>query len=94
MDARNKVNYQMICHIVQKVLHDEILYNHEGVFYKCAKNWHGVVQKGLVVSSSGHFFVHCSGKGTYVKTVSQKDRFVYHDSCRINAPKLVYCSVV
>ena len=46
------------------------------------------------MSSNGDFFVHCGEKGTYVKTVSQKDRFVYHDSCRINAPKLVYCSFV
>ena len=29
-----------------------------------------------------------------MKAVSQKDRFVYHDSCRISAPKLVYCSFV
>ena len=92
MDARNKVQDQMSCHIIQKVLQDEIPYNYEGVFYKCAKNWVGTIQKGLVVSSDGLFSVHCAGKGMYLKNVSQKDRFVYHDSCRINASKLVYCS--
>ena len=94
MDARNKVQDQMSCHIIQKVLQDEIPYNYEGVFYKCAKNWVGTIQKGLVVSSDGLFSVHCAGKGMYLKNVSQKDRFVYHDSCRINASKLVYCSFV
>ena len=39
MDARNKVNDQMISHIVQNVLRDELPYNHDGVFYKIAKNW-------------------------------------------------------
>ena len=29
-----------------------------------------------------------------MKTVSQKDRFVYHDCHRISAPKLVYCAFV
>ena len=29
-----------------------------------------------------------------MKPVSQKDRFIYHDSCRISAPKLVYCSFI
>ena len=41
-----------------------------------------------------YFFVHCAGKGTYMKTVSQKDRFLYHDSCRINASKLACRSFV
>ena len=79
MDARNKVHDQMLSHIVQKVLCDEMPYNHEGVFYKCVKNWDGVIQKGLVVSSNGQFFVHQADKGTYSKTVSQKDRFLYHN---------------
>ena len=35
VDARNQVKDQMICHIVQKVLRDEMPYNHEGVFYNC-----------------------------------------------------------
>ena len=63
MDVRNQVKDQMICHIVQKVLRDEMPYNHEGVFYKCAKNWHGVVQKDLVISSSGHFLCIVLVKG-------------------------------
>jgi len=44
------------------------------------------------VSSNGEFFVHDKRRGTFQKSVSNKDRFIYHDGCRINAPKLVYCS--
>ena len=37
MDARNRVKDQMTSQIVQKVLRDEVPYNHDGVFFKLAK---------------------------------------------------------
>ena len=86
------VNDQLLCHIILKVLREQAHFNHNNVFYKLAKNWEGEIQKGLVVSSNGDFFVHDKKRGTFKKPVSNKDRFIYHDGCRINAPKLVYCS--
>ena len=53
-----------------------------------------VFKKVFVVNSDGDFFVYNVRKGTYKKAVSQKDSFLYHDSCCINASKLVYCTFV
>ena len=93
-EERYRVQDQYVCHIIQKVVRDECAIEYQGVFYKCVKNWVGQIQKGLVVNSNGEFFVHSSEKGSYKKTVSQKDRFLYHDSLRINAPRLVYSTFV
>ena len=86
------VNDQLLCHIILKVLRESAHFNHNNVFFKPAKNWEGEVQKGLVVNSNGEFFVHDKRRGTFQKPVSNKDRFIYYNGCRINAPKLVYCS--
>ena len=64
------------------------------MFFKCAQNWYGEIQKGLVVNTDGEFFVHYEGKGTFSKTVLQKDRHIYHDSYRICARALVYCTFI
>ena len=82
----------MICHIVQKLLRDKTPFQYENVFYKCARNWKGEIQNGLVVNTKGEFFVHSSKHGTFLKPVSRKDHFLYHDYYRISATKLVYCS--
>ena len=63
-----------------------------GVFYKCARNWDGLILPGLVVTDKGHFFLQVEGKGVFRKPVSTKDRFLYHDSMRILAPRIVFCS--
>ena len=93
IEHRYCVHNQTVCNIVQKVLHDESPHKND-VFFKCAQNWTGEIQKGLVGNTNGEFFVHYEGKGTFIKTVSQKDRHIYHDAYRILAPRLVYCSFV
>ena len=93
-DVRNKVKDETISHIVESALRTKQTYNHNGLFFKVAKNWSGIIQKGLVVTSDGDFFVFQKDKGAYMKPVSQKDRFLYHDACKIHAPKLVYCSFI
>ena len=93
-DVRNKVKDETISHIVESILRTQQTYKHNGLFFKVAKNWSGVIQKGLVVTSDGDFFVFQKDKGAYMKPVSQKDRFLYHDACKIHAPKLVYCSFI
>ena len=94
IEHRYRIHDQTVSTIVQKVLHDDIPYKHDTVFYKCARNWTGEIQKGLVVNTNGEFFVHYEGKGTFFKTVSQKDRHIYHDAFRICAPRLVYSTFV
>ena len=64
----------------------------DGVFYKPARNWGGIFLPGLVVNDKGHFYVMSEGKGIFKKPVSQKDRFIYHDSMRILAPRIVFCT--
>ena len=62
--------------------------------FKCARNWYGEIQKGLVVNTNGVFYVYYAGKGVFTKTVSQKHHHIYHDSYHICAPLLVYCTFV
>ena len=94
VENRYRVHDQTVCDIVQKVLREEVTVNHDGVFFKCARNWYGEIQKGLVVNTNGVFYVYYAEKGTFTKTVSQKDRHIYHDAYRICAPILVYCTFV
>ena len=54
-EERYRVYNQMLCHIIQKVLREESSIEHDGLFYKCVKNWRGELQKGLVVNSNGEF---------------------------------------
>ena len=63
----------------------------DDIYYKAACNWNGVFLPDLLVNDKGHFYVH-EGKGVFKKPVSQKDRFLYHDSTRILAPRIVFCT--
>ena len=94
IENRYRVHDQGVCAIVQKVLQEERPCKYDNVFFKCARNWSGDIQKGLVVNTNGSFFILHEGKGVFTKVVSQKDRYIYHDCFRICARKLVYCTFV
>ena len=53
------------------------------------KNWKVTVLPGLVVTTTGHFFV-LNVAGVFRKPVSMKDRCLYHDSIRTHAPRIVF----
>ena len=79
---------ETICGIIEKVLSEKKPVKDGKVFYKCARNWEGIILPGLVVTTQGFFYV-CCNQGIFMKPVSQKDRFLYHDSMRIHAPRIV-----
>ena len=60
--------------LLKKVLCEGKALKDGNVFYKCARNWEGIVLPGLIVTTQGFFYVCCE-QGVFLKPVSQKDRF-------------------
>ena len=89
VNKKLRVNDESLSGIVQKVLTEGLPVKEGDVFYKCARNWQGVVLPGLVVTTKGHFFA-VNVAGVFRKPVSMKDRCLYHDSMRIHAPRIVF----
>ena len=89
VNKRLQIVDETICGIIEKVLSEKKPVKDGEVFYKCARNWEGIILPGLVVTTQGFFYV-CCDQGIFMKPVSQKDRFLYHDSMRIHAPRIVF----